>query len=142
MGKTPYNNYTITGLKECTKYKFKIRAYQRHKINIYGKYSSTISAVTNINNIPRINKIKKKSADSTKVSWNLVNNADGYQIYMKAEGDAGYTKVKTIKNNKTTKYTKYNLKKGKKYYFKIRAYKIVDGKAGYSTYCKAKSIQL
>ena len=47
-----------------------------------------------------------------------------------------YTRIKTISNNKTFKYTKSGLKTNKKYYFKVRAYKTVDNEKVFSSYTK------
>jgi hypothetical protein len=141
VGKTPYTSFTVNGLDECTKYKFKVRAYTKASPeNVYGKYSTTVSAMTKIISVPTISKITAASKRA-KLIWDKVGCADGYQIYMKSEKDTDYTKVKTIKSN-TCKYTKYDLKNGTKYYFKVRAYKIIDGKAYYSPYSKTKSVQL
>lgn len=68
---------------------------------------------------------KRVSAKKVKLTWNK-KSSDGYEIYMKT-GSGKYKKIKTIKNAKTTSYTVKKLKKGKKYTFKVRAYRL-DGK--------------
>ena len=57
------------------------------------------------------------------LSWNRKSNADGYIIYRSTNKTSGFVKIKTIKSNSTVKYTNYNLKSNKTYYYKIRAYK-------------------
>ena len=53
-----------------------------------------------------------------------------------------YSKIKTITNTKTIKYTKSSLKRGKTYYFKVRTFKIVNGKKIYSSYSSKKSARI
>lgn len=67
------------------------------------------------------------STSSVKLSWKKVSGAKGYQVQM--YGDSAYGKSKTISK---TYYTKSKLKAGTKYKFRVRSYKIVDGKKHYS----------
>ena len=53
-----------------------------------------------------------------------------------------YSKIATLKGNSKTSYTKTGLTKGKTYYFKVAAYKTVDGKNIYGTYSAAKSAKI
>ena len=63
---------------------------------------------------------KKKAS----VSWKKVTGAKKYEVYRSAKKKSGYKKVSTVKTNKLT--DKKKLKKGKKYYYKVRA---VNGKS-------------
>ena len=47
--------------------------------------------------------------------------------------------MKTIKSGKTVKFVNKKLKKGKKYYFKVRAYRTVSGKKVYGSYSAVKA---
>lgn len=85
-------------------------------------------------------KIKKKSASSIKISWKRDKKATGYQVMMKTGKKGNYKLIKTIKKNKIVTYTKNKLKKGKTYYLKVRAYKVIDGKKVYGDYSKVKKI--
>ncbi|BCN31099.1 fibronectin type III domain-containing protein [Anaeromicropila herbilytica] len=58
-----------------------------------------------------------------KVTWTKVNGANGYDVYMSTNESTGYKKVKTTDG---TSYTTSDVKKNKTYYFKIKAYKIVE----------------
>ena len=75
-----------------------------------------------------------------KLSWKKVSGASGYAVYMKT-GNGKYKRVKTITKGSTVKYTKTKLKRGKKYTFKIRAYKKAD-KNIYGSYSSKKSLKL
>lgn len=84
---------------------------------------------------------KKTYKREVKLSWKKAKNVDGYVIYMKT-GKGKYKAVKTIRNEKTANYTKKNLKKGKTYYFKIRAYRKVNGQKVYGNYSSVRKIKL
>ena len=70
-----------------------------------------------------------------KVKWTVKGDsaaADGYQVYRSTKRNSGFgTKPYFTTKNKTYKNTK-SLKKGTRYYYKVRAYKVVDGKKVYS----------
>ena len=61
---------------------------------------------------------------------------------MKTGKKGKYKLIKTVKKNKIVSYSKKNLKKGKTYYIKVRAYKVIDGKKVYGTYSKVKKIKM
>ena len=69
---------------------------------------------------------------SITVKWTVKGEADidGYQIWKSTKANKGYKKAFTT-TKKTYKNTK-GLKKGTRYYYKIRAYKVIDGKNVYS----------
>lgn len=81
---------------------------------------------------------------SITVKWTVKGDAaaaDGYQIWKSTKKSSGYKKAFTT-TKKSYKNTK-GLKKGTRYYYKVRAYKKVDGKMVYSdwsnkAYRKAK----
>ena len=69
------------------------------------------------------------------VRWTVKGDAsaaDGYQIYRSVKKNSGFgTKPIFTTAKQTYKNTK-SLKKGTRYYYKVRAYKVVDGKTYYS----------
>lgn len=68
------------------------------------------------------------------------SDAVGYVVYMKTNSGK-FKAVKTIKKAKTVKLS-IKLKKGKKYSFKIRAYKIDDGDKVFGNYSKVKKVKM
>lgn len=61
--------------------------------------------------------------NSIKLTWNVLPDAKGYEIYRSTSKLAGYKKIKDIKAGDTQTYTdKKSLVTGKKYYYKILAY--------------------
>ena len=70
---------------------------------------------------------------SITVKWTVKGDAsvaDGYQVWKSTKQSKGYKKAITTAK-KSYKNTK-GLKKGTRYYYKVRAYKVVDGKKVYS----------
>ena len=93
---------------------------------------------------PKSAKFKKvKSAKKAiSVEWKKVGGVKGYQIQVAT--DKKFKKNKktvNIKKQKTTKTTVKKLKAKKKYYVRIRTYKIVNGKKVYSSWSKVKSVK-
>lgn len=86
---------------------------------------------------PRIRSVKAVNSTSLKISWKKVSGASGYVVYKATSPKGKYKKIKTVKRG--TKYTSGKLKKGKKYYYKVRAYKTIDKKKYYSKLSKKKS---
>ncbi len=76
------------------------------------------------------------------VTWKKVSGVKGYQVQVAT--DKKFKKNKktvTIKKQKTTKTTIKKLKAKKKYYVRVRTYKIVNGKKVYSSWSKVKSVK-
>ena len=76
------------------------------------------------------------------VTWKKVSGVNGYEIQVAT--DKKFKKNKktvTIKKQKTTKTTVKKLKAKKKYYVRVRTYKMVNGKKVYSSWSKAKSVK-
>ena len=93
---------------------------------------------------PKSAKFKKvKSAKKAiSVEWKKVRGVKGYQVQVAT--DKKFKKNKktvNIKRQKTTKTTVKKLKAKKKYYVRVRTYKIVNGKKVYSSWSKVKSVK-
>ena len=76
-----------------------------------------------------------------KVKWKKVSAATGYQVQYAL--NSKFTKSKkTVKITKaaTVSKTVTKLKAKKKYYVRVRAYKVVSGKTYYSAWCKCKTV--
>ena len=78
----------------------------------------TMSAVT----VPDINQLK--------VSWSKSAGAKGYQLYYSTNGK----KWKKLTTTTKRSYTHKKLEENTKYYYKVRAYKVVKGSKKYSKY--------
>lgn len=87
-------------------------------------------------------KVKNVKKRKVKVRWKKVKGADGYEIYRSTKKNGEYSRIKTIKKVGTVNYTNSKLKNKKQYYYKIRAYKTVNGKKYYSVFSGVKSVKI
>ena len=103
-----------------------------------GKYKLGVTATA-----PASVKVSKAGTKKVSITWKKVSNAAGYEVYRAQSKNGKYKKVTTIKKASTVKYTdKKDLKKGKTYYYKVRAYKKVNGKKCYTAFTSAKSVKV
>ena len=73
-----------------------------------------------------------------KLKWKKISNAQGYVVYRATSKNGKYKAVSTIKKGSTVSYTNKKLTSKKTYYYKVRAYRVVNGKKVYSGYSKVK----
>lgn len=87
-------------------------------------------------------KIKKSSKRSVKISWKKQKNASGYEVYRSTKKNKSFKKITTLKKAGKVIYVNKKLKKGKTYYYKVRAYKVVSGKKVYGKFSTIKKIKI
>ena len=89
---------------------------------------------------PVISGISNKTAKRLTIAWKKSQNAKGYEIYRRVGTTGSYRKIATIKSGNTVKYTNTGLRKGTKYYYRIRAYSYnALGKKVYSGWSTVKN---
>ena len=116
------NTYTDKKLKTATVYQYKVRAYRKSgKKTVTGKYSNVIKAATSPQKVTAVKAKRVKS--KVKLTWKKVKGADGYEIYRATSKKGKYQKIKTLKKGTIVSYTDGKAKKGKTYYYKVRAVK-------------------
>lgn len=116
-------------------YYYKVRAYRNVSgKKVYGSYSATEKAKA-VLSAPTL------SAGSTSktavLEWSKVKGADGYQVYASDSQNGTYTRIKITKG---TGATDESLLTGKTRYYKVRAYRKVNGKAVYGSFSKIKKV--
>ncbi len=87
--------------------------------------------------VPKKHKsLKASSTKTTKTTlkWSHVDYATKYQLYRATDPNGKFTKIYTTPSRWVYSYTDTSLKKGTFYYYKIRAYKTVDGKKYYGAW--------
>ena len=132
---------TDAKLKTGKTYYYKVRGYAKIKdTDVYSRYSSVKSVKTSLGKVSSI-KLETGKAKVT-ASWSKVNGASGYKIYRSTKKSSGFKCVKTVKSGSTVKYVNKNLKKGQNYYYKVRAYRTVDGKKVYGAYSSVKKVRV
>lgn len=135
--KTNKNSIKIQKLEAGTRYTVKVCAYKNIDNKECDADSSRIVSATKTE-APKLNKVSS-SNKILKAEWGKPKGAEGYQVYCSSSKNGKYSKVATIKKGKTTSAKIKGLKKGKKYFVTVRAYKSVDGKKIYSEFSNIKS---
>lgn len=133
-------SYTDTKLATGKTYYYKVRAYRTvDKKKVYSSYSSVVSAKP-VLKTPSV-KLTSGSKKAT-IKWEKISGASGYEVYRATSKSGKYSKIKTITKNSTVSYVNSSLTKNKTYYYKVRAYRTVNGKKIYSSYSVAKSVKV
>ena len=129
--------FTDTGLDTNTTYYYKIRAYRMiADKKKYGSYSEIVCAKPVLSKTTiTVSSTSKKAT----IKWNKVLGASGYKVYSATSSNGTYSLKKTITSINTLSYTNTNLVSGKTYYYKVRAYRNVNGKVVYGPYSAVKS---
>ncbi len=112
------------------------------KINFSDDYNVSVS--TSFRIIPSkvsFSKLTTASRSAT-LTWKAISGVTGYEIEYSTSKSFKNKKKVTVKKSSSKKKTIKKLKKGKKYYFRIRAYKTVDGKRVYGSMSKVRSIKI
>lgn len=129
----------ITNLLPSTEYKFRVRSYK--KINgttYYGDYSDTLTVKTAAIQKTVGFKIASKSEQKVNLCWSKNNIADGYSI---EKYDTKSKKYKIYKNVNTNSVTVSGLSPSTYYKFRVRAYKVINGKTHYGAYSEVLSVK-
>ena len=135
-------SYTKSGLKTGTKYSFRVRAYKTAGgKTVYSPYSNTVSAKPTLARVTKV-KTKNNAGRNARITWKRVAGANGYKIYRATKKKGKYRAVKTFKSGRTVKFTNKKLKKGKRYYYKVRAYRNIGKKKVYGKSSIARSVKI
>lgn len=101
----------------------------------------TLGTSASLPSKPSIRNIRKISKKTATISWNKVGSVSGYQLYRSTSKKGRYQCVKTL-SSKSGSYKNGKLKRKKTYYYKVRAYKKVNGKTFYSGFSAIKKIKM
>lgn len=137
-------SYTDKKVKANKEYYYKIKAYKKKKGRMKCIYESNSEQVYTGLETPFWNEYAFCDTMTTPEAipleiWlsSYTLHPAGIELYRATGSSAKYKKIKTVKlkkNQYTFKYTDGDVETGKKYYYKMRAYKIVKGKKVYSKY--------
>ncbi|MBE5870809.1 MAG: hypothetical protein E7294_06085 [Lachnospiraceae bacterium] len=83
----------------------------------------------------------KKAERAFEAKWKKVTDIDGYELQYSLKKSFKSARTKRISSKKTAYWVK-KLKKGKKYYVRIRAYKTVNGKKIRSEWSKIRTVKI
>lgn len=134
------SSWTDGSVKTGKTYYYKIKTVVKTQ---NGEQTSGFSNVKSAKAVPAKTTLKAKASDAknVKLTWSKVKGASGYEIYRSNSKDGKCSKVKTISKGSTTSYKNGKLKKSTTYYYKIRAYRKVNGKKVYGSYSSVVSVK-
>lgn len=113
------------------------------KIKGMGRYNGLLERTFII--VPKkavLSKLKSTKSQTVKVTWKKDSQASGYEIQYahNSKFTAGKKSVTIAKKGAASKVIS-KLRKGRKYYVRIRAYKKISGKKWYGTWSKVKKVK-
>lgn len=100
---------------------------------IYGDASSVLSAKT-IPNQVRISGSVSEDQTQVSLSWKVTSGAQGYEIFRSTGNTSNYQMVKKIEQEDVCAWTDTGLQKDTEYYYKVRAYRVVNEEVIYGSY--------
>ena len=133
-------SYTPVTARMCSGYKASKAGWQTVTVTFHGKKAemkvylsedeteSGEEAAEDVQKPAAVKGFKVKRKGKTAVLTWKKTECDGYEIYMSSKKKSGYSRVKTIRSRNTLTFTKKRIALTKKKYFRIRAYKMVNGK--------------
>lgn len=139
-GSTSATSFVANGLKNSTTYTFHVRSYVTAGGNTtYGEMQSVTAytKVASTNDLVGTSTAKR----SATLTWNRSNTVAGYEIYRSSSADGTYKKIAVVPNGKGA-YTDTKVGSNRTYYYKVRAYKPVDGSYVYGDYSKTIAITI
>ena len=128
-------NYESDTQKETEKTTQKVTTQQKEETNVTTVVISDEKCVNATIKRAKIKKIKKKASNKISIKLKVLKGVNGYQI--KISTSKKFKKAK-VKNYKKAKFTIKKLKANKKYFIRVRAYKVVNGKVYYGKWSKRK----
>lgn len=130
-------NYSLT---TGNSYYYKVVAYASgSSISSNSAYSDAVKVTISSLKTPAISEAVQTNSGTVSLKWANVSGAEGYELSRSTEETGTYS---VIKNVAATNTSTYSLIDGRIYWFRIRAYVIVDGEKQYSPYSKPVSVTL
>ena len=115
IGSTTSTSYTDSDAKVGKQYYYKVKAIYSSNTSANSAYSDYVSGTRDL---ARPDVSVKLSSGKPKLSWDKVSKASKYYIYRATSENGTYEK---IASTTSTSYTDKSAKKGKTYYYKVKA---------------------
>ena len=134
------NLYVKTAtLSAGTKYTFKVVSYVKVDGIRYVSKSIKTSSIYTLKKLAAPT-VSRKTSSKVRVKWKDINGERGYQI-SRSTSSSGTNIVATFKTPENI-YKDVSATKGKTYYYKVRAYVIVDGEKVYGPWSNTKKYKI
>lgn len=141
--KTIKSNKTVTYKDNTcttgTKYYYKVVAYKKTTAKTYRSAASEIKGQTPKCVKPKTVTVSSAAYNKLTIKWSAVNGANGYYIYRSTTKNGKYTRIATISKKGVLSYTDTKRVCGKRYYYKVAAWRKVSGKKKTGTLSDPKS---
>lgn len=135
------SDYTMSGLKTGQVYYFKMRSYKNvNGKKIYGAFTGTLSATPSLL-VPKNFSVESSARGNAKLKWTESTGAQYTSIYLYHPSTKRTTWKADVKKG-TSSYTFKKLTSGKRYYYRIRSYRYVDGKKVFSRFSNVESVEI
>ena len=124
-------SYKVTGLTAATAYSFRIRAYKTSgNVTAHSGYTkyNTLTSPTNVSSF----KASKRTSSTVTLGWSKNSTATGYKLEQYKGGK--WVQVAAVSGNKNVRCTVSKLSRNTAYRFRIRAYKVINGKTSNGGY--------
>lgn len=133
IGTSKTRNFVDKAAKVNTYYFYKIAANNAHE---YCTSSMSMNTRGIILKAPALT-VKRLKNGQAKLTWKKNAKATGYVIYASSKKNSGFKEIARITSKNKVTYTDKSLKKKKIRYYRIRAYKVLDGKIFYGVRTKS-----
>jgi fibronectin type 3 domain-containing protein len=129
----------VSGLASSTEYRFKLKACKKTDTDTYwSDFSDECAGATIFGQVANL-QAETESASEIALTWELVEQVSGYQIYRLNTSTGKYVKVATIRDGNTLTYTDTGLSAGKEYTYKVRAYLAGDAANYYGSFSQTSA---
>lgn len=131
-------SYKVSDLDPATEYQFKVEAYETAGgTSVSGTASAEYADCTNPDQVESLT-VQAGGTSEIQLTWDEADGVSGYQVYRLNKKTGKYELCATIKSAKTTSYRNTGLAAGTEYAYKVRAYKVYNGKNCYGSYSDVK----
>lgn len=132
--------YIDKELDSGTNYYYKIRAFKKAGDKICLGDSSDILDATTCPPVVKNLHVNCISNSFVELNWQTVYKSSGYEVYRATNESGNFTKIATLTDNGKSCYKDKNLKNRKKYYYKVRAFKELNGQVCFGDFSDVLTI--